>query len=163
MEKNLDKSSSSNNICTKWSCMVPSHFVWQIGELKDSAERFMGLRLAAMGYEGLFPSHCGILAMLFSAGGKLRMKDIVERLGRTKSTVSELVNKLESHGLVKRGECTADGRVCYVSLTDKSRAFEKDLASIAAELNAALYKNFSAEERETAESLIARMKNNLAE
>ena len=143
--------------------MVPAHIVWKIGALKDLAEKFMGSRLAALGYEGLVPSHGGIMAMLFSAGGKLQMKEIVDRLDRTKSTVSELVNKLEQYGLVKRCECNVDGRVCYVTLTEKGRSFEKDLAKVAAELNAALYKGFSDEEKSTVESLVLRMKENLSE
>jgi DNA-binding MarR family transcriptional regulator len=163
MKKSIDKSSVSNNICGKWGCMVPSHVVWRIGALKDLAERFMWKRFAALGYEGLFPSHGGILAMLFSADGKLQMKEIVDRLDRTKSTVSELVNKLENLGLARRRECTVDGRVCYVELTEKGRDFEKDLASVAEDLNAALYKGFSNIEKESADSLIARMMNNLAE
>jgi DNA-binding MarR family transcriptional regulator len=163
MEKNLDKGSAANNNVCKWGCMLPSHVVWRVGALKELAEKFLGKRLAALGYEGLFPSHGGIIAMLFTAGGKLQMKEIVDRLERTKSTVSELVNKLEHLGLVKRCECTVDGRVCYVSLTEKGWAFEKDLSAVAAELNAAMYKGFSGRERAEVEALIMRMKDNLAE
>ena len=162
MNKKVDKSSASNYTCCKWGCMVPAHIVWKIGALKELAEKFMGSRLAALGYEGLFPSHGGIMAMLFSAGGKLQMKEIVDRLDRTKSTVSELVNKLEQYGLVKRCECNVDGRVCYVVLTDKGRAFEKDLAKVAADLNSALYKGFSDEEKASVESMVIRMKDNLS-
>ena len=163
MKKDVDKSSVSNYTCCRWGCMVPAHIVWKIGALKELAEKFMSSRLSALGYEGLVPSHGGIMAMLFSANGKLQMKEIVDRLDRTKSTVSELVNKLEQYGLVKRCECTVDGRVCYVALTDKGWSFEKDLAKVAADVNAALYKGFSDEEKTAVESMILRMKANLSE
>ena len=94
---------------------------------------------------------------------ELAEKFISLRLDRTKSTASELVNKLEQYGLVKRCECTVDGRVCYVALTDKGWSFEKDLSKVAADLNAALYKGFSDEEKASVESMILRMKDNLSE
>lgn len=161
MEKNIDNSSSANKVCGKWLCMSTAHILWHIGAVRDLAERFLSSRLASMGYDGLVPTHGAILAMLFSAGGKLKMKDVSDRLGRTKSTVSELVNRLEKLGLVKRCECNVDGRVCYVSLTDKGRAFEKDLAAASAELNTAIYEGFSEEEKEIIGRLILRMKENL--
>ncbi|MFH0975613.1 MAG: MarR family transcriptional regulator [Spirochaetota bacterium] len=163
MQKDIDKSSSSNNTNEKWGCMAPTHIIWQINTLKDLAEKFILKRFTALGYEGLFPSHGGILAMLFTAGGRLKMKEISDRLDRTKSTVSELVNKLENMGLVRRHECTVDGRVCYVNITHKGRDFEKELADLARELNESLYKGFSETEKEAAESLIVRMMKNLAE
>jgi DNA-binding MarR family transcriptional regulator len=160
-EKILDECSSANDMCRRWGCMVPSHLIWRIGAVKDLADRFVGLKFSMMGYEGFVPSHGGILALLLSSGGKLQMKEIVDRVGRTKSTVSELVNKLEKFGLVKRCECNVDGRVCYVSLTEKGLAFEKELLSVSEQLNAVLYDGFSTEETDALEALVERMKVNL--
>ena len=161
MEKSLDESSTANKKCCKWGCMVPSHLIWKIGFLKELSDRFVGSKLAALGYEGFVPSHGGILAMLLSAGGKLQMKELVDKVGRTKSTVSELVNKLEKFGLVKRCECNVDGRVCYVSLTEKGHDFEKELLSVSEELNQVLYEGISSEEKAQLEDLIERMRQNL--
>ena len=94
---------------------------------------------------------------------ELAEKFISLRLDRTKSTASELVNKLEQYGLMKRCECTVDGRVYHVALTDKGWSFEKDLSKVVADLNAALCKGFGDEERAAVKSMILRMKENLLE
>lgn len=52
---------------------------------------------------------------------KLSMKELTNRLGRDKSTVTSLVNKLEAEGYIKKTVCDFDKRMTYLELKDKSQ------------------------------------------
>lgn len=48
---------------------------------------------------------------------RLRMSELAERLVISRSGVTRLVDRLESHGLVRRSQCAPDGRGAYAVLT----------------------------------------------
>jgi DNA-binding MarR family transcriptional regulator len=50
--------------------------------------------------------------------GRLRMVDITRQLRVSKSGVTQLVDRLEEAGLVKRESCATDRRLTYAKLTD---------------------------------------------
>ena len=52
---------------------------------------------------------------------KLSMKELTEKLGRDKSTVTALVNKLEAEGYLKKTVCCKDKRITYLQLKEKSQ------------------------------------------
>ncbi|WP_300392412.1 MarR family transcriptional regulator [Fusobacterium sp.] len=52
---------------------------------------------------------------------KLSMKELTNRLGRDKSTVTSLINKLEAEGYIKKTVCDFDKRMTYLELKDKSQ------------------------------------------
>ncbi len=52
---------------------------------------------------------------------KLSMKELTEHLGRDKSTVTTLINKLESEGYIKKTICQSDKRITYIELKEKSQ------------------------------------------
>lgn len=65
-------------------------------------------------------SHMRIIIILHF-NKKLSMKELTERLGRDKSTVTSLVNRLETEGYLKKTVCSKDKRVTYLELTEKSQ------------------------------------------
>ncbi len=52
---------------------------------------------------------------------KLSMKELTNRLGRDKSTVTSLINKLEAEGYIKKTVSDFDKRMIYIELKDKSQ------------------------------------------
>lgn len=64
-------------------------------------------------------SHMRIIVILYF-NKKLSMKELTERLVRDKSTVTSLVNKLETEGYIKKTICETDKRITYLELEDKS-------------------------------------------
>ena len=65
-------------------------------------------------------SHMRIIIILHF-NKKLSMKELTEKLGRDKSTVTALVNKLEAEGYLKKTVCCKDKRITYLRLKEKSQ------------------------------------------
>jgi DNA-binding MarR family transcriptional regulator len=86
--------------------------------------------------------------------------EISAKIGRSKSTVTELINKLESSGYVTKINCRDDGRCVYVKLTDKGKAIQKDFEAISKKLMDRAYKGFSEEEKERLVKGLEKMRNN---
>lgn len=59
----------------------------------------------------------GILLGTLSYYGEMKISDLSEKVGLSNSTVSGIIDRLESQGLVKRIRSTEDRRVVYVSVT----------------------------------------------
>jgi MarR family transcriptional regulator, organic hydroperoxide resistance regulator len=53
--------------------------------------------------------------------GEMKVSDLSERLGLSNSTVSGIIDRLESQGLVERTRSKEDRRVVYISMTEKCR------------------------------------------
>lgn len=67
---------------------------------------------------GLTPSqHLLLLQIAGSDDGESTISGLVEKLALTQSAVTELVQRAEAGGLVRRKGSPADGRVVYLSLT----------------------------------------------
>ncbi len=116
-----------------------------ISKIHDKGNRFIIEQLNSNGIDGLVPSHGDILAVLY-ADGKLTMKDIAEKIHRTKPTVTVLVDKLEKLGFVRREKSTDDYRVTFIVLTEKARTFKAVFEKISDDLNKMIYKNLSEDE-----------------
>ena len=65
-----------------------------ISRIHEKGNRFITEQLKKNGIDGLVPSHGDILAVLYKYQ-KSTMKDIADRIHRTKPTVTVLVDKLE--------------------------------------------------------------------
>jgi len=77
---------------------------------------------------GITPGqHLLLLQIAGSDGGEATISSLVEKLALTQSAVTELVQRAESAGLVRRKGSPADGRVVYLSLTSEG---EEKLARV---------------------------------
>ena len=91
--------------------------------LNEKAGDFIQDELKKYGYPELKMAHGDIFHVLFEAG-ELSAKEIAGRTRRSKSTVSELVDRLVKFGYVCKKPDPADARGVKVSLTEKGVAFE---------------------------------------
>ena len=57
--------------------------------------------------------------------GPMSQKDLQEKLGVQPASISELISKLETRGLVERSRSDTDRRVVILSLTEKALKMEK--------------------------------------
>ncbi len=119
-----------------------------IGSLRERYSKFLEKELKACGIEGLVGSHGAIFACLYQNGGQMKVLEIGRWIGRSKSTVTELINRLESLGYVSKVTCCLDGRCTYVALTDQGRAVKDHFDKISSKLIDKAYKGFSEEEKE---------------
>lgn len=127
-----------------------------ISRIKEKGNRFIIEQLKANGIEELVPSHGDILAVLFKYE-KSTMKDIADKIHRTKPTVTVLVDKLEKLGFVKREKSNEDSRITYIVLTETGKGFKALFENISEELNNILYKNLTDEEAEMLDKLLKKM------
>lgn len=127
-----------------------------ISKIHDKGNRFIIEQLNKNGIEGLVPSHGDILAILYHCK-KLTMKEIAEKIHRTKPTVTILVDKLEKLGFVKRDRSSEDSRVTYILLTSKSEGIKPIFDKISEDLNKMLYKNLSEKEAKILDNLLEKM------
>ena len=85
------------------------------------------------------------------------MKDIADKIHRTRPTVTVLVDKLEKLGFVKRVKSADDSRVTYIVPTEKALTFKPSFEKISNDLNNLLYKNLSDEEAQLLDKLLKKM------
>ncbi len=131
-----------------------------ISRIKEGANRFIIEQLNQNGIEELVPSHGDILVVLYKYD-KITMKEIADKIHRTKATVTVLVDKLEKLGFIKREKSIEDNRITYITLTKKGLEFKPVFEQISQNLNAMLYKNFSKEEAKILDELLNKMKKNV--
>lgn len=129
-----------------------------MAKIHDRGNRFLIEKLEANGAGSLVPSHGDILALLYMHE-PLTMKEIAEKIHKTKATVTVLVDKLEKMDFVKREVSAADSRYTYISLTQKGRGFQTVFNNISTELNTMLHQNLTAEEISVLTALLQKMVN----
>lgn len=131
-----------------------------ISEVRSHVSNYIEDQLAQRGIEGLVSSHGSILTALYMNEGKLPMKEIAERIHRTKSTVTQLVDKLIKHGYVIKEQSEEDARVYYIFLTEKGWSFQEHFITISAEMNETFFQGFSELEQEMFLKMLVKVKNN---
>jgi len=127
-----------------------------ISRIKEKANKFIIHELEEHGIEGIVPSHGEILVILFQ-GGQYSMKELAEKIGRTKPTVTVLVDKLVDFGYVVRETCAADNRVTYIGLTEKGRSLKPVFDEISQKLNSLVYGDMLPEEAAHLEKILSDM------
>ncbi len=127
-----------------------------ISKIHEKGDKFIVEQLNANGIKELVPSHGDILAVLYQHK-KLTMKEIAQKINRTKPTVTVLVNKLEKLGFVKREKSSEDSRLTYILTTQKGDEFKPVFEKISKDLNKMLYKNLSEQEANLLDSLLKKM------
>ena len=132
------------------------NLLYLASKIHERGNSFITAELKKNGAEELAPSHGDILMCLYN-NNKITMKDIAEKIHRTRPTVTVLVNKLEKLGYVKRETSNEDSRYIFIELTQKGKDFKPVFENISTSLNKLLYKNLSKIEAETVEHLLIKV------
>lgn len=127
-----------------------------VSRIHEKGNRFIIEKLKQNGANELAPSHGDILVLLYKYDA-LTMKEIAEKINRTKPTVTVLVNKLEKLGYIKRCVSEKDSRYTYITLTQRGEDFKPIFEKISEELNSMLYKNLSDEESTILENILEKI------
>ncbi len=129
-------------------------------KIREVGNAFLLKKLKENHFENLAPSHGDILFVLYNFQ-KLTMKDIADKIHRTKATVTVLIDKLEKENLVRREKSTEDSRITYIVLTQKGIISKPIFEEISKELNTMLYKNFTDDEAKQLDLLLEKMLKNI--
>ena len=127
-----------------------------ISKIHEKGNHFIIEELKKYEANGLVPSHGDILVCLYSQD-KMTMKDIADKIHRTRPTVTVLVDKLEKLGYLKREISKEDNRYTYIVLTKKGKDFKPVFEEISEDLNNMLYENLSEEESDILENLLQKI------
>ena len=88
------------------------------------------------------------------ANGPISQKELQEKAEITSSSASELLRKMEDHGLVKRAADPDDARGLIVTITDEGKARAEALNAEKAEKTKQLFAALSEEEKEQFASML---------
>jgi MarR family 2-MHQ and catechol resistance regulon transcriptional repressor len=87
------------------------------------------LSASLVAQHGLTMNDYGALLLLSRAGEEgMRRVDLANELQLSPSGITRLLDRLESQGLVGKGECSTDARVSYAVLTDAGHRKLKECA-----------------------------------
>ena len=132
------------------------NFLSLISKIHDKGNRLIIEELKRNGADGLVPSHGDILVCLYQ-NDKMTMKEIADKINRTRPTVTVLVDKLEKLGYLQRKISQKDSRYTYIVLTKKGKDFKPVFEKISNKLNDMLYKNLSKDESDILENLLQKI------
>jgi len=130
-----------------------------ISKIKESANGFITSEMDKWGVKGLATSHGDILDALLRSE-KLTMKELADKIGRDKSTITALVDKLIKHGYVEKTRDISDNRVVFVTLTEKGKELKPMFETISQDLLSRVYKDISENEKEELIKTLKKIKKN---
>ena len=130
-----------------------------ISKIREKSNRFIMSEMLKHGIEGIVTSHGDIIYALFKKP-RLTMAEIAEKIGKDKSTVTALVDKLVRLGYVIKEKDTHDTRVVYVALTHKGNELEPVFEEISSELLDVFYLAISEKEKAELTKVLTKIYNN---
>lgn len=136
------------------------YIVYFISKTKKKMIKYIEKQLIEKELNDLIPSHGNILTNLYDDDSKLTMKEIAKRIGKDKSTVTPLVNKLVKLGYIRKEKSEKDKRTTFLILTDKGKEIESKYRGISEEVVKMAYKDFTEEEKEVFLRLLKKLYTN---
>ena len=111
----------------------------------------------------ILQSHTMLFEILPEDGSKLLFNEIACIWKISKSSLSDIINKYESQGLIIKCVCDEDKRSIYISLTLEGIHIKQKLQVIENEFLNLLLKDFDEEQRDVFEANIDKALNNIIE
>lgn len=133
--------------------------LFTIGRISERAKSFLTAELREHGMGELGVSHTEILGILTRLE-RVQLKDLVDLIGKDKSTITALTKKLLRMGLVRKTADPHDSRVSYLSLTARGRGLEATILAISRRLREKAYRGLSENERKELIRLLAKIQGN---
>jgi DNA-binding MarR family transcriptional regulator len=140
--------------------MNDKYIVYFISKTKKKMVKFIEKKLYEKELYNLVPSYGNILTVLYDHNGTMSMKEIGTLLGKEKSTITAIVDKLEKLGYVSKIKNEKDRRTTFVCLTEMGKDIEKKFEEISKDVQSAAYNNFTKEEKSEFLRLLKKMNQN---
>jgi DNA-binding MarR family transcriptional regulator len=135
--------------------------IGQVARIREQANLFIEQELRRVNVDGILPAHGAVLYFLFQQQEPVAIKEIVEKVGRVKSTVTGMIKTLELYGYLEKAPSPEDGRVMLVQLTGKGRAIRPQFEAVSARLQEKVYGDMAAADRQLLAGLLERILANL--
>lgn len=91
----------------------------------------------------------------------ISLKELSDRTGLAATTLTSMVDRMESSGLVCRVPDQRDRRKTLLLLTEKARSLEVDYMAVSGQMSEIFYAGFSDEEIRLCEAMLERIYDNL--
>lgn len=125
--------------------------------LLHAGER-LGARVeAAMAEANLSGARFGVLDTLSRAGGPMTLGELAASQSCVRSNMTQLIDRLESEGLVRRASDPADRRSVRAELTEEGRSRHAAGAEVIRRLEGELDAHFCADEHAALRGALARL------
>ena len=128
----------------------PSHL------LHRAQQAAADLHAAALGANGLTQRQFAVLAVLAEQDG-VSQSELVVRTGIDRSTLAEMVARMEAKGLTQRAKSATDSRANSVTLTPQGRAMYEDALPKLADVDVAVLARLPAGKRASFVDLLTRL------
>lgn len=140
--------------------MNDKYIIYFVSRTKANMIKFIENKLKQNNLNDLIPTHGNVLTALYESNKKLTMKEIASKIGKDKSTVTALVNRLIDLGYVEKEKCSNDKRVTYINLTQKARDIEDKFNYISSQVKETAYSNFTEDEKKEFLRLLRKLSTN---
>lgn len=130
-----------------------------ISKIREKVNRLIEAELSKNGLDGIVTSHGDIINALFNKP-KMTMAEIADKIGRDKSTVTALIDKLMKFGYVVKERDTKDARVVYVALTAKGQELKPIFEAISAKVLGVFYSGVLENEKEELAKILDKVYSN---
>ncbi len=130
-----------------------------IARIHEAQQKWLADELASAGLKCLAPSHGDVLAYLFTHG-TATMAELADFAHRTRPTMTVLVDKMETLGLVCRKKSKEDTRNQIVSLTKDGESMRPAFEDISTRFISCLYDGVSDSDAAEVERILAKILSN---
>ena len=133
-----------------------------ISQIKQIQGRIFERLLSNAGIEAFNGAQGRILYVLWQKDG-LPIVELSRKTGLAKTTLTGMLDRLESQGLIKRCADSADRRQIIIRLAEKAKQLNSDYTTVSQEMNQLFYRGFSNDEIIRFENTLKRILKNLEE
>ncbi len=131
-----------------------------IAKIHQLTGRVFSRLLKDHGVKEINPSQGRIMFALWRCG-KIPISELAKETSLGKSTLTSMLDRLESAGLIRRVRSEIDRRQIFIERTRKDKAFQDLYVGVSRGMSRILYNGFSTNEIERFESYLGRIYKNL--
>ncbi len=132
----------------------------KINEINSVSNKFIEKKIKEEGLP-ILQNHIPLFYILPEDGSALIFNEISNIWKISKSSLSDIINKYESQGLIKKCNCLEDKRTVYVSLKSEALYIVRKLLSIEAEFLGLMLNDFDNNEKQIFEKNINKSLKNI--
>lgn len=132
-----------------------------IAKIHQLAGRILSRKLKQYGI-AINPAQGRIMFVLWQ-NDRIPINELAEKTSLGPSTLTSMLDRLESSGYVVRVPCAEDRRMFLIQRTEKDKSFEKLYTELSQDMTKIFYSGFEKREIDQLESFLSRIFDNLKE
>lgn len=131
-----------------------------VSQIKRLSDRIFERILADKNIDAFNGAQGRILYVLWQEE-YISLKELSDRTGLAPTTLTSMVDRMESSGLIRRTSDKHDRRKTLLALTDKAKKLQKDYTDVSDRMAEIFYAGFTEEEIRQCEQILVRIHENL--